>query len=255
MEKNKRLPSVRCGDIEFRWGEHSYIMGIVNVSPDSFSGDGLGGDMDAVSRQAQGFIADGADIIDVGGESTRPNSQPISADEELKRVIPAIERLAKEIKAPISIDTSKSEVADRALQAGACIINDVWGLKQDVKLANVAAEAGVPLIVTSNQRRQPCKGDIMVEIIDDLKKSIAMTEKAGVAPEKIIIDPGVGFGKTLKQNLEIIRRLAELKVLDKPILLGTSRKSMIWTGAGAAGRPAAGGTALPSPSASPTERI
>jgi len=227
LKKNYSLPSTSCGDTRFRWGERTYIMGIINISPDSFSGDGLGGDMDAVSRQAQDFITGGADVIDVGGESTRPNSEPVSAEEEIKRVIPAIERLAKEITAPISIDTSKSEVAAAALQAGACIVNDVWGLKQDIKLADVAAEAGVPIILASNQRNQPCKGDIMVEIIEDLRKSIAITQKAGVSAENIIIDPGIGFGKTLKQNLEIIRRLAELEVLNKPILLGTSRKSVI----------------------------
>lgn len=226
---NNKLPLniTRCGDTEFRWGERTYIMGIINMSPDSFSGDGLGSDIDKAIKQAERFIADGADIIDIGGESTRPGSQPISLDEELNRVIPVIERLAAEISVPISIDTSKSAVASRAFKAGASMINDVWGLKQDPELARVAAKAGVPIILTSNQRSESCRQDIIVEVIDDLKRSISTAEKKGVATENIIIDPGIGFGKSLEQNLEIIRRLAELKLLNKPILLGTSRKSMI----------------------------
>jgi dihydropteroate synthase len=202
-------------------------MGIINMSPDSFSGDGLGSDIDKAIEQAVCFIADGADIIDIGGESTRPGSQPIPLDEELNRVIPVIKRLAAEISMPISIDTSKSAVAGRAIEAGASMINDVWGLKQDPELARVAAEAGVPIILTSNQRNESCRQDIMAEVISSLKKSISLAKKAGVVEQNIIIDPGIGFGKSLEQNLEIIRRLAELKSLNKPILLGTSRKSMI----------------------------
>ncbi len=200
-------------------------MGILNLSPDSFSGDGLS-DTTAVEAQARRFISDGADIIDIGGESTRPGSQPISTDEELERVIPAIERLTDELSVPISIDTYKSAIASRAVAAGASMINDVWGLKQDPKLARVAAEAGVPIILTSNQRNKP-GDDIMAEVILSLKESISLARAAGVPEQNIIIDPGIGFGKSLKQNLEIIRRLAELKSLGKPILLGTSRKSVI----------------------------
>ncbi len=225
MEKN--LAATRCRSTEFRWGERSYIMGVINLNPDSFSGDGLGSDVEAVAAQAQRFVADGADIIDIGGESTRPGSQPVSADEELKRVIPAIERLAGELPVPVSIDTYKAAVARGAVAAGATMINDVWGLKQDPRLARVAAEAGVPIILASNQRDEPYQDDIMAEIILSLKKSIGLAQAAGVAGQDIIIDPGIGFGKTLSQNLEIIRRLAELKVLGKPILLGTSRKSVI----------------------------
>lgn len=225
MEKS--LAATRCRSTEFRWGERSYIMGVINLSPDSFSGDGLGSDVEAVAAQARRFVADGADIIDIGGESTRPGSQPVSADEELKRVIPAIERLAGELPVPISIDTYKAAVARGAVAAGAAMINDIRGLKQDPRLARVAAEAGVPIILASNQRGEPCQDDIMAEIILDLEKSIGLAQAAGVAGQDIIIDPGIGFGKTLSQNLEIIRRLAELKVLGKPILLGTSRKSVI----------------------------
>lgn len=225
MEKS--LAATRCRSTEFRWGERSYIMGVINLSPDSFSGDGLGSDVEAVAAQARRFVADGADIIDIGGESTRPGSQPVSTDEELKRVIPAIERLAGELPVPISIDTYKAAVARGAVAAGAAMINDIRGLKQDPRLARVAAEAGVPIILASNQRGEPCQDDIMAEIILDLEKSIGLAQAAGVAGQDIIIDPGIGFGKTLSQNLEIIRRLAELKVLGKPILLGTSRKSVI----------------------------
>ena len=227
--RNNKLPLniTRCEDTEFHWGERTYIMGIINMSPDSFSGDGLGSDIDKAIKQAVCFIADGADIIDIGGESTRPGSQPIPLDEELNRVIPVLKRLAAEISTPISIDTSKSAVAGRALEAGASMINDVWGLKQDPELAQVAAEAGVSIILTSNQRNESCRQDIMTEVISDLERSIDLAKKAGVVEQNIIIDPGIGFGKSLEQNLEIIRRLAELKSLNKPILLGTSRKSMI----------------------------
>jgi dihydropteroate synthase len=200
-------------------------MGVLNLSPDSFSGDGFS-NLTTVGMQARRFINDGADIIDIGGESTRPDSQPISTDEELKRVIPVIEKLTDELSVPISIDTYKSAVASRAVAAGAKIINDVWGLKKDPKLAQIAAEAGVPIILTSNQRDRPVD-DIMVEVTTDLKRGINLAKKAGVAEQNIIIDPGIGFGKSLKQNLEIIRRLAELKILGRPILLGTSRKSVI----------------------------
>jgi dihydropteroate synthase len=227
MNNKLSLNTTRCGNTDFRWGERTYIMGIINMSPDSFSGDGFGSDAGKAILQAERFIAEGADIIDIGGESTRPGSQPTTTEEEINRVIPIIERLAAEINAPISIDTGKSAVANRSLAAGASMINDVWGLKQDPALARVAAEAGVPIILTSNQRNKSCRQDIMTAVIADLEKSIALAIKAGVVEQNIIIDPGIGFGKSLEQNLEIIRRLAELKFLNKPILLGTSRKSVI----------------------------
>ena len=220
------LAPTRCGNTEFRWGERTYVMGVLNLTPDSFSGDGLGSDLEAVVAQAKRFVAEGADIIDVGGESTRPDSKPVSISEELSRVIPAIERLAGELSVPISIDTYKSQVARRAAAAGARMINDVWGLKQDPGLAQVAAEAGVPLVLASNQRDKPCP-DIIAEVVSSLKKSIKLARAAGVAEQDIIIDPGIGFGKSLEQNLELIGRLAELKSLGRPILLGTSRKSVI----------------------------
>jgi len=203
-------------------------MGVCNVSPDSFSGDGLSDDIEAVAARAKRFVAEGADIIDVGGESTRPGAEPISADEELRRVMPAIERLAAELTVPLSIDTYKSVVADQAIKAGAGMINDIWGLKRDPNLARVAAEAGVPIVLMSNQQdTTPGNiGDIMTEVISGLEWSISLAMNAGVPRDNIIVDPGIGFGKSVAQNLEVIRRLAELKILGRPILLGTSRKFM-----------------------------
>ena len=219
------LPATRCGNTVFNWGKRTYVMGIVNVSPDSFSGDGLSS-LDSAIAQAKRFIDEGADIIDIGGESTRPDSQPVSAEEETARVVPVIEALSAIISVPISIDTYKSAVARSAVEAGAGIINDVWGLKKSPELAEIAARAKIPLIITSNQRDEPCE-DIMQGVICDLEDKIRLAENSGVMPENIIIDPGIGFGKTVEQNLEIIRRLAELKLMGKPILLGTSRKSLI----------------------------
>jgi dihydropteroate synthase len=223
-KKNLSIATTRCRDTEFMWGERTYVMGILNLSPDSFSKDGLDSDIENIVTRAKRLVDEGADIIDIGGESTRPNSRPVSVDEELRRVIPVLERIAGEISVPISIDTYKSEVASRALKAGASMINDVWGLKHDRKLAQVAARSGVPVVLMSNQRDSTAGYDIMVEVITSLKWSIDLAVEAGVAEQNIIIDPGIGFGKSVQQNLEIIRRLAELKVLGKPILLGTSRK-------------------------------
>jgi dihydropteroate synthase len=200
-------------------------MGVINVSPDSFSGDGLASVAAAVA-QAERFAAEGVDILDVGGESTRPNSAPITVDEELRRVIPVLERLAGKVKVPLSVDTYKLEVARRALDAGAEMLNDIWGLKQEPRLAELAAERGVPIILMSNQRDKPVRS-IVPAVLSDLKKAIDLALKAGVPWENIIIDPGIGFGKRLEQNLELVRRLDELKELGRPVLLGTSRKSMI----------------------------
>ena len=225
IDSAKQLGITRCGNTEFRWGERTYIMGIVNVDPDSFSGDGLR-DVNAAIAQGKQFASEGANIIDVGGESTRPGFEPISADEELRRVLPVVEGLAGELKVPVSIDTYKSEVAQRAVAAGAIMINDVWELKRDPKLARLAAEAGVPLVISQNQRDSRFH-DLFPELVASLKKSVQVALDAGVDWNNIIIDPGVGFGKTVEQNVEIVRRLAELKVIGRPILLGTSRKSFI----------------------------
>jgi dihydropteroate synthase len=238
METKLPLAPTRCGEVEFRWGERTYVMGVLNVTPDSFSGDGVGDDIKAALAQARRLADEGADIIDVGGESTRPGSAPVSADEEMRRVIPVIERLASEISVPISIDSYKSEVARRALEAGAVMINDQWGLKQDPKLAELAAERGVPLILMSNQRDKggydaklerdtADYADVMAEITSSLKRSIELAINLGVPQENIIIDPGIGFGKSWQQELEIIQRLGELRELGRPILVGPSRKSLI----------------------------
>ncbi len=220
------LGVTRCANTEFRWGERTYIMGVINVTPDSFSGDGVGADVDAALALARRLAEEGADIIDVGGESTRPQAAPTSADEELRRVIPVIERLAGELSVPLSIDTYKSEVARHALEAGASMINDIWGLRRDPEIAVLAAEKGVPVVVASNQRETRYE-EVVPEVLGSLRKSIDLALDRGVAWENIIIDPGVGFGKTLEGNLELIRRLGELRALGRPILLGTSRKSMI----------------------------
>jgi len=220
------LGVMRCGGREFRWGERTYVMGIINVTPDSFSGDGLGNDIEAAVAQGKRFAAEGADILDVGGESTRPNAERVSAEEELRRVIPVIERLAGEVTVPVSVDTYRYEVAQRALAVGARMINDIWGLGQDPRLADLAAEHKVPMVLMSNQRDRKCP-DIVPEVIASLKKSMALAVDRGVPWQNIIVDPGVGFGKTLEQNLEIVRCLEEFMCLNRPILIGTSRKSMI----------------------------
>ena len=224
--KPEKHAITRIGHQEFRWGERTFIMGILNVTPDSFSGDGVYLDTETALDQAKKMIAEGADIIDIGGESTRPGAPGITVEEELARVIPVIQRLSSEIDLPISIDTYKFEVAEAAVKAGAAMINDVWGLKRDPRLAALAAISNVPIILTSSQRDEPAV-DIISAVIADLRRAIEVALASGVAPGKIIVDPGFGFGKTVEQNLVLLRRLDELKVLGKPILLGTSRKSTI----------------------------
>jgi dihydropteroate synthase len=223
--RHHTLGVTSCGGVEFVWGQRTYVMGIVNVAPDSFSGDGLDS-VEAALDQAHRSVSQGADIIDVGGESTRPDFNPVSEDEELRRVLPVVERLAEELPVPISIDTYKSSVAREAVAAGARMINDVWGLKRDPEIARVAAENTVPLVITQNQR-EGAFNHFFPELRDELRRSMRMAQEAGVEWNNIIIDPGVGFGKTVEQNLEILRRLEELKSLGRPILLGTSRKSFI----------------------------
>jgi dihydropteroate synthase len=227
----------RAGVTEFHWGERTYVMGIVNVSADSFSGDGSP-DIETAVAQACRFVDEGADILDIGGESTRPGSSPITVSEELRRVVPVIERVAARVNIPISLDSSKYEVARQALAAGASMLNDQWGLKTEPKLAELAARNNILIILMSNQRdiggydvgvgRDTANyTDVMTEVIASLRKSAAAAQQAGVLKENIIIDPGIGFGKTWQQDIEIIRRLNELKTLEFPILVGTSRKSLI----------------------------
>ena len=220
------------------------IIGIVNLTPDSFSGDGIYksqikgrkrrvGIVEQAVRIAERMVENGADIIDLGGESTRPGAKPVSLNEEIDRVIPVIKKLIKRIKAPISIDTSKAEVARQALDLGASIINDISGLHNDPCLVELAGRynAGVVIMHSKGSPRtmqnNPRYKSLIPEIIDYLNKSIKVVTDAGVDSKKIIVDPGIGFGKTTAHNLEILRRLKEFKVLGKPLLVGTSRKSLI----------------------------
>ena len=215
----------------FEWGGRTYVMGILNATPDSFSGDGLLTDgSDAVRRavaQARRMAADGADILDIGGESTRPGHEAVSADDEAGRVVPVVEAVRAALPdMPISVDTTKAPVADAALAAGADIVNDVWGVSDDDAIARIAAVHGAPLIVMHN-RAEPRYEDLMAEIVNDLRRALDRAIAAGVPTERLIVDPGFGFGKTAEHNLVVLRELAALRVLGRPILLGTSRKSTL----------------------------
>jgi dihydropteroate synthase len=214
------------GGREFIWRERTFVMGIVNVTPDSFSGDGLGDNVDAAVRQAVQMRADGADIIDVGGESTRPGFAEISPGEEMRRVIPVIERLARELDIPISVDTYKAVVAKASLEAGATLVNDVHGFLREPQIARVAADAGVPAIAMYNHRGREFH-DTIGNIVEGLTESLNLAREQRLPEERIIIDPGFNFGWTDEQALEMLRRLTELRVLGRPILVGTSRKSTI----------------------------
>jgi dihydropteroate synthase len=223
---HRRTP-IKAGKYTLKLGERTYIMGILNVTPDSFSDGGDFVDIDAAVLHAKKMLEEGADIIDVGGESTRPGSAEVDEAEELRRVIPVIERLAKEIDAPISIDTYKAAVAEKAILSGAVIINDVWGMQKDPRMPEVAAKYQVPVIMMHNQLGTEYSGDIMEEICIFLRRSIDLGLQAGVKLENMILDPGIGFGKTAEQNVVVMSRLGELNDLGCSILLGTSRKSFI----------------------------
>ena len=224
---------MRCGGAKFRWGERTYVMGVVNATPDSFSGDGLGNDPNAAAKRALEMEENGADVIDIGGESTRPagpvygeGGPTVTAEEELARVLPVIARLAGKLQIPISIDTYKADVAHRAIEEGAAMINDVWGLKADPELADVAANHGVPLALMHNQRTGDYQ-DFLPDVMASLRNSLSIALKAGVEVENLMVDPGIGFGKTPDYNLEVLRRLPEFRNLGYPLLIGTSRKSTI----------------------------
>ncbi len=218
--------TTHCGPLTLEWGSRTYVMGIVNVTPDSFSGDGLAHDADAALEQALRFQAEGADIIDVGGESTRPGHTPVDAEEEMRRVLPVIRLLASRLHVPVSVDTNKHEVAREAVAAGASMINDVWGLKREPALAGLAAREGVPIVLMHNQAGA-VYANLIPDVIASLRASMDTALGAGVPPESIILDPGLGFGKTAEHNLELLRRLSELTALGQPLLVGTSRKSTI----------------------------
>ncbi len=237
------------------WGQRTYVMGILNLTPDSFSGDGLltsprmaetGGEMEGVRlalAQAKHFLEAGADFLDVGGESTRPGSQPVSAEEEMSRVVPLIRAIAAELPdVLISVDTYKAAVADEALKAGAHIINDVWGLRADPQLASLAARFNAPVILMHNrsnpanvEMRERLGGsyqaaeyqNLLEDVKSELMESVAIARAAGIPDDHLILDPGIGFGKTVEQNLELLNRLGEIRALGFPVLLGPSRKSFI----------------------------
>ncbi len=215
-----------CRGKELVLGERTLVMGILNVTPDSFSDGGRFSEPSRAVEHAHRLVEDGADIIDLGGESTRPGHTPVTVDEEMRRVIPVLEKLVQEIPVPISVDTTKAAVAREALEIGAHIINDQWALRADPEMAAVVARYDAPVILMHNQRGTEYE-DLMGDIIRFFRESIAIAGEAGISRDKIIIDPGIGFGKTVEQNLEVMNRLSELACLGLPVLLGTSRKSMI----------------------------
>lgn len=238
---------MKIGQREFSWGTRTYVMGILNITADSFSGDGLWQEepqqvLQRALEQGQEFAAAGVDFLDVGGESTRPGALPVGEEEELRRVLPVVRALVSEFEVPISVDTYRAGVAKAALEAGASLINDVWGLKADPELAGVVARYHAPVILMHNRSswahaeiKQSLGGryigmayeDLLGEIQHELLESVALAQAAGVANENIILDPGIGFGKTVEQNLELIDRLGEICSLGYPVLLGVSRKSFI----------------------------
>ncbi len=237
------MKNLSINNFSFDWGSRTYVMGILNMTPDSFSGDGLADlDREAAFKQAREFVEAGVDILDVGGESTRPGAAPVSAQQELDRVLPVITQLAAEFETLISIDTYKAQVASEAIKVGASIINDVWGLKADPELAGVASENDVPVILMHN-RSNPNNAaikerlggryigmeydDLLEDVKAELQESVVLAHKAGIPDEMIILDPGIGFGKTIEQNLELIKCLDEIRALGYPVLLGPSRKSFI----------------------------
>jgi len=254
-------PPLTIGRATFAWGTRTYLMGILNITPDSFSGDGLisptpsNTDVEGIRdrgigereveialEMARRFVKEGADILDVGGESTRPGAQTVDLDEELGRVLPVIKSLASQTSVPISIDTYKADVAEAALQAGAQLVNDVWGFKVDPRLAEVAARRQVPVILMHNRSSwanaeiQAKLGgryvgvpydNLLEDVKSELMESVDIARQAGIPDEYIILDPGIGFGKTVEQNLELLDRLAEIRQLGFPVLLGASRKSFI----------------------------
>lgn len=217
------IPPVRCGRFTIEFGRRTLVMGIVNMTPDSFAGDGLAGDPGAAEERGHEMREAGADILDIGGRSTRPGAPPVDVDEELRRTIPAVRRLAR-IALPVSIDTFSARVAAAALEAGAVMVNDVSGLRGDPAMARLVSRAGVPVVVMDWDDRA---GDVIQETVTFLQGRIASATAAGIAETQILIDPGYGFGLRLDQNMELLRRLREFVALGRPILIGTSRKGSI----------------------------
>jgi dihydropteroate synthase len=223
---------MRIGLRDFPWGDRTYVMGIINVTPDSFSGDGLlaADDDDAVRAavdQAVRMAAEGADLLDIGGESTRPRHAPVNADDEIRRTQPVVRAVREALPAmPLSIDTTKREVAEAALDAGADLLNDIWGTDQRSGMPALAAERGVPIVLMHN-RREARYRNVVAEVLADLQRAMDRALDAGIAWESLIVDPGIGFGKTADHNLAVLRDLSLITALGRPVLLGTSRKSTI----------------------------
>lgn len=224
---------LHCRGRDLAYGHKTLVMGVINVTPDSFSGDGIGGQIDLALERAARMVAEGADLIDVGGESTRPQAQPVHEDEERSRVVPVVRALARAVSVPISVDTRKPSVAEAALEAGAHLVNDVAGLQRDPEMASVVAAGEAPIIVMHSPGEPwdvpwPVKYD---DVVDDVRaylaRSIEIAVRAGVPDGQVIVDPGFGFGKSVEDNLEILRRLGEFRALGAPVLIGTSRKSTI----------------------------
>lgn len=217
---------MRIGSREFEFGKKTYVMGILNVTPDSFSDGGKYNDREKALEQVRKLIAEGADIIDIGGESTRPGHEQITDEEEIRRVVPVIREVKAVFDVPVSVDTYKSQVAEAALEAGADLLNDIWGFLYDERMAELAVRYDVPVCLMHN-RENTKYTDFVKDVITDLEKSLAVAEKYGVRKEKIILDPGIGFGKTYEQNLMMMNHLEDICGMGYPVLLGTSRKSMI----------------------------
>lgn len=217
---------IKIGNRQFKTSGHTYVCGILNVTPDSFSDGGKWNDRDRALKHVEDMISEGMDLLDIGGESTRPGYTLLSDDEEIERVVPMIEAVKSRFDIPISLDTYKGAVAKAGIEAGADLINDIWGLKYDGKMASVIAESGLPCCLMHNRKNTDYR-DYMNDVLNDLRESIAIGINAGISKEKIILDPGVGFAKSYEQNLEIINKLEMLSSLQYPILLGTSRKSVI----------------------------
>lgn len=227
VRRNKGMVNkIECGPYTLDYEQKTIVMGILNVNPDSFSDGGKYNEVDKAVERAIQMVEDGADIIDIGGESTRPGYTEISVEEELERVIPIIERLKMEVEVPLSIDTYKGEVARQSLRAGAHVINDIWGAKRDSNMAAIAAEYQAPLILMHN-RDNLNYTSFLEDVVSDLQESIDIAIGAGVSNEKIILDPGIGFAKDLNGNLEMMRGLDRLVAMGYPVLLATSRKSLI----------------------------
>lgn len=218
--------TITSGPFTLNYHKKTLLMGILNITPDSFSDGGKYNNVDIAVKHALDMVEEGADIIDIGGESTRPGFNEVSAEEELERVIPVIEAVATRVDVPISIDTYKSEVAKQAITAGAHIINDIWGAKADPKMAHVAATYDTPLVLMHNRDNRNYQ-NLKRDVFNDLFESVTIAKQAGVKDEQIILDPGIGFAKDFQENIEIMQHLDQLVALGYPVLLGTSRKSMI----------------------------